>query len=88
MTANRRIRLATLLALALFAAIGVRLVVLQVGQSPEALGLLLAQQRSRLVEITLPAPRGSIVDRTGAVLARSVEARYVYADPELVVDRR
>ena len=85
---RRRIRLATLLALALFAAIGVRLVVLQVGQSPEALGLLLAQQRSRLVDITLPAPRGSIVDRSGAVLARSVESRYVYADPELVEEPR
>ena len=83
---RRRIRLATGFALALFAAIGVRLVVLQVGQSPEALDLLLAQQRSRLVEIELPAPRGSIVDRSGAVLARSVEARYVYADPELIAD--
>ena len=35
---------------------------------------------------TLPAPRGAIFDRTGAVLAHSVEARYVYADPELVED--
>ncbi|MGW4945071.1 peptidoglycan D,D-transpeptidase FtsI family protein [Actinoplanes sp. NPDC004185] len=85
---RRRIRLATVFALALFTAIGVRLVVLQVGQSPEALGLLLAQQRSRLVEIELPAARGSIVDRTGAVLARSVESRYVYADPELIDNPR
>nr|WP_239129806.1 penicillin-binding protein 2 [Actinoplanes nipponensis] len=73
-------------ALALFTAIGVRLVVLQVGQSPGARDLLVAQQRSRLVEIRLPAPRGSIVDRSGAVLARSVESRYVYADPELIED--
>jgi cell division protein FtsI (penicillin-binding protein 3) len=72
----------------LFTAIGVRLVVLQVGQSPEALGVLLEQQRNRLVEIKLPAPRGSIVDRSGAVLARSVESRYVYADPELITDAR
>ncbi|GAA3343787.1 hypothetical protein GCM10020358_44370 [Amorphoplanes nipponensis] len=83
---RRRIRLATVFALALFTAIGVRLVVLQVGQSPGARDLLVAQQRSRLVEIRLPAPRGSIVDRSGAVLARSVESRYVYADPELIED--
>ncbi|MFI7546748.1 penicillin-binding transpeptidase domain-containing protein [Actinoplanes sp. NPDC049599] len=83
---RRRIRLATVFSLALFTAIGVRLVVLQVGQSPAEVDLLLAQQRSRLVEIELPAARGSIVDRSGAVLARSVEARYVYADPQLIED--
>ena len=83
---RRRIRLATVFALALFTAIGVRLVVLQVGQSPESVALLLEQQRNRLVEIELPAARGSIVDRSGAVLARSVEARYVYADPEQIRD--
>src|SRR5690606_37183467 len=41
---------------------------------------------NRLVEITLPAERGAIFDRNGAVLAHSVEARYVYADPQLVTD--
>ncbi|MFC7479574.1 peptidoglycan D,D-transpeptidase FtsI family protein [Luedemannella flava] len=35
----------------------------------------------RLHEVPLVAPRGSIVDRVGAVLATTVEARYVYADP-------
>lgn len=75
-----------MLALALFAAIGVRLVLLQVAQSPQALDQLLDQQRRRLVEVKLPAPRGSILDRSGAALARSVEARYVYADPERVAD--
>jgi cell division protein FtsI (penicillin-binding protein 3) len=83
---RRRIRQATVFALALFTAIGVRLVVLQVGQSPEELAVLLEQQRSRLVETKLPAPRGSIVDRSGAVLAHSVESRYVYADPQLIED--
>ncbi|WP_246594910.1 peptidoglycan D,D-transpeptidase FtsI family protein [Actinoplanes auranticolor] len=85
---RRRIRLATVFALALFTAIGVRLVVLQVSQSPEELELLLAEQRNRLVQVELPAARGSIVDRSGAVLARSVEARYVYADPELIQNPR
>ena len=76
-----------MLALALFAAIGVRLVVLQVGRRPPAsAGRLLEQRQNRLTEVVLPAPRGSILDRSGAVLAHSVEARYVYADPELVKD--
>jgi cell division protein FtsI (penicillin-binding protein 3) len=34
--------------------------------------------------VELPAPRGGILDRNGEVMAKSVEARYVYADPELV----
>jgi len=74
------------LALALFATIGVRLVVLQVVESPAEAQSVLAQRKNRLTEVLLPAPRGSILDRSGAVLAHSVEARYVYADPELVED--
>jgi cell division protein FtsI (penicillin-binding protein 3) len=80
----RRLRLGTVLALALFATIGVRLVVLQVVESPESARSLIEQRQNRLTEVVLPAPRGSILDRSGAVLAHSVEARYVYADPELV----
>jgi cell division protein FtsI (penicillin-binding protein 3) len=83
---TRRLRLGTVLALALFVTIGVRLVVLQVVESPESARSLIAQRQNRLTEVVLPAPRGSILDRSGAVLAHSVEARYVYADPELVQD--
>ena len=43
-------------------------------------------RRSTRAPIVIPAPRGSIYDRDGAVLAHSVEARYVYADPDLVED--
>ena len=82
----RRLRLGTVLALALFATIGVRLVVLQVVESPESVQRLLRQRQDRLTEVLLPAPRGSILDRGGEVLAHSVEARYIYADPELVED--
>jgi cell division protein FtsI (penicillin-binding protein 3) len=81
---TRRLRIGTVLALALFATIGVRLVVLQVVESPESVESLLRQRQNRLTEVVLPAPRGSILDRSGAVLAHSVEARYIYADPELV----
>ncbi|WP_233600954.1 peptidoglycan D,D-transpeptidase FtsI family protein, partial [Micromonospora solifontis] len=81
---RRRLRLGTLLALTLFAAIGVRLVFLQTVTTPAyADGGL----PSRLATVELPAPRGAIYDRTGAPLAHSVEARYVYADPTLVKDR-
>ncbi|MFG1608172.1 penicillin-binding transpeptidase domain-containing protein [Actinoplanes sp. NPDC049265] len=83
---TRRLRLGTVLALALFATIGVRLVVLQSVESPESLEQLNKQRRDRLTEVLLPAARGSILDRNGEVLAHSVEARYVYADPELVKD--
>jgi cell division protein FtsI (penicillin-binding protein 3) len=83
---GRRLRLATVLALTLFATIGIRLVVMQVVESPDEAQRLLDQRQNRLTEVVLPAPRGSILDRSGAVLAHSVEARYIYADPELVRD--
>ncbi|MFK3982116.1 penicillin-binding transpeptidase domain-containing protein [Micromonospora sp. NPDC050397] len=79
---GRRLRLGTLLALALFATIGIRLIVLQVVQTPayaEGLG-------DRYRPVILSAPRGGIYDRSGALLAHSVDARYVSADPSLVKD--
>jgi cell division protein FtsI (penicillin-binding protein 3) len=80
---QRRLRIATLLTLALFAVIGIRLVVLQVVDAPAYADGGLAD---RLRTVTIPAPRGAIYDRSGAALAHSVEARYVYADPEEVTD--
>ncbi|BAL86738.1 putative penicillin-binding protein [Actinoplanes missouriensis 431] len=79
---TRRLRLGTVLALSLFVMIGVRLVVLQVATSPDEAASLLELRERRLSTVELPAPRGSILDRSGAVLAHSVEARYVYVDPE------
>ncbi|MEE6260651.1 peptidoglycan D,D-transpeptidase FtsI family protein [Plantactinospora sonchi] len=80
---HRRLRLGTLLALAMFTTIGIRLVALQVVEAPEYQGNGLAD---RLREVVLPAPRGGIYDRYGAPLVRSVEARYVFADPTLIED--
>ena len=79
---TRRLRLGTVLALSLFVTIGVRLVVLQVAASPEEAQSLLKLRKDRLSSVTLPAPRGSILDRHEQVLAHSVEARYIYVDPE------
>ncbi|MGB2569620.1 peptidoglycan D,D-transpeptidase FtsI family protein [Micromonospora citrea] len=81
---RRRLRLGTLLVLALFATIGIRLVFLQAVDTPAYAG---AGVDDRLTRVDLPAPRGAILDRTGAPLARSVEARYVFADPTRVKDR-
>jgi len=81
---RRRLRLATVVALAMFATIGIRLVVLQVVDTPAYADGGLAARLS--APIVIPAPRGSIYDRNGAVLAHSVEARYVYADPQRVED--
>lgn len=80
---KRRLRLATAVCLLLFTVIGLRLIQLQLTDAPAyaAAGL-----RERLDSIDLPAPRGSILDRNGAVLAHSIEARYVAADPELIKD--
>ncbi|SCL16047.1 peptidoglycan synthetase FtsI [Micromonospora nigra] len=80
---GRRLRLGTALTLALFAAVGIRLVHLQTVETPAyADGGL--SDRTRTVQLL--APRGAIYDRDGAPLAHSVEARYVYADPTQVED--
>ena len=83
---RRRLRIGTVVALALFASIGIRLVSLQAVDTPAYAKSALQQRKNRLSTVALPAPRGSILDRSGAVLAQSVEARYIYADPEMVRD--
>lgn len=80
----RRLRIGAVIALSLFVMIGVRLVVLQVASSPADAERLMELREGRLAEVKLPAPRGSILDRDGTVLAHSVEARFVGVDPELV----
>ncbi|WBB54202.1 penicillin-binding protein 2 [Verrucosispora sp. WMMD573] len=81
---GRRLRLGTALTLALFVAVGVRLVVLQAVDTPAYADGGLAD---RITTVPLPAPRGAIYDRSGeAALAHSVEARYVYADPTRIED--
>ncbi|GIF68070.1 hypothetical protein Ais01nite_61050 [Asanoa ishikariensis] len=78
---NRRLRLGAFLALAMFACIGIRLVTLQVLPTPAyADGGI----QDRLRSVTLFASRGGIYDRSGVPLTHSVEARHVYADPEMV----
>jgi cell division protein FtsI (penicillin-binding protein 3) len=79
----RRLRISTAAVMVLLAVIGGRLIAIQLtdAKAYAAQGL-----KDRLTQVILPAPRGAITDRDGAVLSQSVEARYVYADPEWVVD--
>ena len=78
-----RLRLGTAIIMVVFLVLAGRLIEFQLSDASAyaAKGLDV-----RLQEIDLPAPRGSIVDRNGAVLAGSAEARYVYADPSRVVN--
>ncbi len=76
-----RLHQITAVIMLVFVAIAVRLVEFQVREAPQ---LAEAGLQSRLQPVDLPAPRGNIVDRNGAVLAGSAEARYVFADPSRV----
>jgi cell division protein FtsI (penicillin-binding protein 3) len=80
-----RLRLGALLVVLLlaFAAIGVRLVQVQVLDPGEYASFGASQ---RFQQVTLPADRGSIFDRNGNDLAVSLAQRTVYADPRLVED--
>ena len=78
--AGRLVSLFAILVLA-FGAVGVRIVVLQVRDADTFLALARDQ---RLRSISLPAIRGSILDRDGHELALSRPARAVFADPRFV----
>jgi cell division protein FtsI (penicillin-binding protein 3) len=79
----RRLRISTVVLVLLLSALGARLVQIQ---TVDARAWAASATNERLREVVLAAPRGSIVDRTGATLAHSVQARAVFADPTLVVD--
>ena len=66
------------------AAIEARLVQLQVFQHDE---LETRARRHQEQRVPLEATRGDILDRNGEMLAYSVEARSIVADPSLVVDK-
>ncbi len=80
---TRRLRFGLVVLMALFVVIAGRLVQLQ---GLDGTAYAAQAERHRLRTVTLPAQRGEILDRNGNVLARSVEARAVFADPKLVKD--
>jgi cell division protein FtsI (penicillin-binding protein 3) len=71
--------------LLLFGGTAVRLVVLQIVESP-AYARLAAQQRER--EILFPARRGAVLDRKGEQLAISVDLQTIFTDPAHVENVR
>ncbi len=81
--ANRRIRLLLAVFACVFAATFVRAAWLQ-GVRAQSLSKLAATQHRQQVEI--PAPRGTIYDRSGVQLAIGEQATTVYADPLQVKD--
>ncbi len=78
---TRRLRTGTVLILVMFLVIVGRLVTLQLTDASKIAKQGLAD---RLTPQTLFAPRGAILDRSQRVLAQSVDARAVYADPSLI----
>jgi cell division protein FtsI (penicillin-binding protein 3) len=72
---------ATVLVFVLVTVIAGRLVTLQLTDADQ-----IAREglRDRLAHEVLFAPRGAIIDRSGHVLAQSVEARLVFADPSMI----
>lgn len=72
-----------ILLLVAFAVVCVRLVWLQVIQGPE---LSEAATQRRTNSITLTAKRGTIYDRSGNVLAMSVDCKTIYCNPKEVTD--
>jgi cell division protein FtsI (penicillin-binding protein 3) len=80
---GKRMRIGTVVLLLVFVVLAGRMVQLQLtdGRAYAAAGL-----KDRLQTTVISAPRGSIIDQYGNVLAQSIDARYVYADPTHVVN--
>ena len=79
-SAHLRLRIGFVLIAMVLSVFGARLVQLQ-ALDPQSYAAMAAA--SGVVEVTLPAERGSIVDRDGAPLAEAVEGLMVVADPAM-----
>lgn len=82
-SSDGRIRLLRIAFIVAFALIGGKAVAL--ASSPGNLATIAASQQ--LHEVTLPAPRGAILDRNGVELAVGEEERTVFATPYMLPDR-
>jgi cell division protein FtsI (penicillin-binding protein 3) len=77
----RRLRVARLLLVTALVLASVRLVQVQ---GLQAASLSAESEKERLTRDSIPAMRGSIVDRNNRVLAISGEARQLYANPQML----
>ena len=82
-TLKRRTVVAAAIFLAWSGAIEARLVYLQVLRHDD---LLSRAERQQMRTVAAPAKRGEILDRTGRVLAYSVDAESIYAVPTDIAD--
>ena len=80
---HRRLSIGLVLLLVGLGAVGARLVQIQTFDG-RAWAASATDQRLR--EEILAAPRGAILDRSGATLAQTVQAATIFADPKLVKD--
>lgn len=80
---RRRLRLSLIFTMVVFSLLAARLIDLQVVAGPATAAQALD---GRLVSVTDPAIRGSILDSNGVVLAQTVPARDVTVDPWKVDD--
>ncbi|MDN5750813.1 MAG: penicillin-binding protein 2 [Pseudonocardia sp.] len=76
-----RLRIGRIVLVVALALATVRLATVQTVAAGE---LTAAAEQQRSVELRIPAERGAILDRTGAPLAFSVEARALVANPRLI----
>jgi stage V sporulation protein D (sporulation-specific penicillin-binding protein) len=79
----QRAKISLVLVLALACALGVRLGHVQIHDGPHLAGLALAQRDETIESF---ARRGSILDRDGGVLVRSLPSESIYAAPANVAD--
>ena len=70
--------------LALFVAVAIRLLMLQVVEAPD---LVARAEQIHTNSVTILAKRGTIYDRNGNVLAMSVDCRTLYANPNAITDK-
>ena len=78
-----RLRIGLILIAMVLSFFGARLVQLQ-GIDPKSYAAMAAAEG--IVEVTLPAERGDILDRNGVALADSIQGKMVVADPLMTAD--
>jgi penicillin-binding protein 2 len=84
-TTRLRLGIVGVVAISLFATLFVRLAHLQLVQAPDARA---AAARNTVRAVTLPAPRGRILDRDGTVLVDNRASNVVAVDPAVDEDER
>ena len=82
---RRRLRVGRIVLVVALVLATLKLIVVQ---GPQAGSLQAGSTRQRTSEIALPAERGRILDRSGAPLAFSVEARALVTNPRLIATTR